>query len=173
MVGADGGPFRPHRLGYAVRSLDLNVIAVGTRMPAWVGDGWNEYARRLPPHLKLKLLEVPASGKASGPENRLSEGRRLLSRCPNGGIAVALDAGGQAWSTRQLAERFEQWQDDGGPVSFLIGGAEGLSAPVLEQCHLRWSLGPLTLPHLLVRVIVAEQLYRAHTILAGHPYHRA
>lgn len=152
--------------------MDLHVIAVGTRMPVWIAEGWREYARRLPPHLNLTLSEVPASGKASGPENRSREGQALLARLPTSGIAVALDGRGQLWSTRQLSDRLGEWQTTGAPVSFLIGGANGLSEEILGRCQEQWSLGPLTYPHMLVRIIVAEQLYRAHTILAGHPYHR-
>ena len=153
--------------------MDLVVAAVGTRMPAWIADGWQEYARRMPPHLKLDLIEVPVAGKAGAGRESTMEAERLLARMPGGALGVALEINARSWPTEKLAQRLEHWQLDGRPVCFFIGGADGLDRSVLETCSERWSLGPATLPHMLVRVIVAEQLYRASTILAGHPYHRA
>lgn len=152
--------------------MELRVVAVGTRMPPWVADGWKEYARRLPPHLQLNLRAVESANKLPPAAAKRSEGEHLLAALPGRAHAIALDGGGKPWSTEALAGRLEQWLEHGDPMAFLIGGAEGLDRPVLAQCRERWSLGPLTLPHMLVRVIVAEQLYRAWTVLQGHPYHR-
>lgn len=152
--------------------MEFKVAAVGTRMPAWVADGWNEYARRMPPHLPLTLHAVEAAGKHPPAQAKRAEGERLLAALPPRGYAVALDGRGKPWSTETLAARLERWLETGDPVVLMIGGAEGLDTPVLAHCREHWSLGPLTLPHMLVRVIVAEQLYRAWTVVQGHPYHR-
>lgn len=152
--------------------MKLVVAAVGHRMPEWIQAGWSEYARRLPPHLALDLIDVAPAGRSGGADAREVEAERLLAKVPESACCVALHGGRQAWSTEHLAERLAQWQQDGDPVWFFIGGADGLAPRVLEKCRLRWSLGPAVYPHMLVRVIVAEQLYRAHTILSGHPYHR-
>ena len=153
--------------------MDLVVAAVGTRMPGWVADGWREYTRRMPPHLNVELIEVPVSGKAGAGRESTVEAERLLSRAPEQAVRVALEIAARPWSTEKLSQRLDHWQHEGRPVWFFIGGADGLDPDVLKTCSERWSLGPATLPHMLVRVIVAEQLYRASTILAGHPYHRA
>lgn len=152
--------------------MEFRVVAVGTRMPSWVATGWKEYTRRMPPHLPLTLHEIDTPGKRSPAQVRRLEGERLLGALPNRCRTIALDGRGTPWSTDTLSRHLEQWLELGEPVAFLIGGAEGLDRRVLEQCRDRWSLGPLTLPHMLVRVIVAEQLYRAWTVLQGHPYHR-
>jgi 23S rRNA (pseudouridine1915-N3)-methyltransferase len=153
--------------------MRLVVAAVGNRMPDWLAGGWREYARRFPPNLALELVEVPAAGKAGAGREAATESRRLAERLPQRARVVAMDVQGQPWSTERLASRLEQWQLEGDPVWFLVGGAEGLSEDLLARADERWSLGPATLPHMLVRVVVAEQLYRAWTILSGHPYHRA
>lgn len=152
--------------------MDLNVICVGQRMPGWIADGWREYARRLPAHLKLNLIEVPVAGrKATGRESRF-EAEALLQRVPDRARRIALDGNGKPWSTETLASHLADWQHDGDPVCFFVGGAEGLDAGLLATCQSRWSFGPAVFPHMLIRVMVAEQLYRAWTLLDGHPYHR-
>lgn len=153
--------------------MDLVVACVGTRMPGWIAEGWREYARRFPAHLGLELNEVAAAGRKGAGRESAVEAERLLARIPDQARCVALDATGSAWSTEKLAERLEAWQLDGDPVWFFIGGANGLDRELLSRCQERWSLGPATWPHMLVRVLVAEQLYRAWTILTNHPYHRA
>jgi 23S rRNA (pseudouridine1915-N3)-methyltransferase len=154
----------------------IDLIAVGTRMPEWVASGLEDYARRLPRECTLVLRPVEASlrGRAL-PAGRLrgAEAERLLAAVPAGSRVVALDERGDAWTTADLARHLERWLAGGTDVALLVGGAEGLDRACLERAHQVWSLGPLTLPHMLVRVIVAEQLYRAWSILAGHPYHRA
>lgn len=141
-------------------------------MPDWVARGWHEYARRMPPQIGLELVEVASPRNAGGDDERKREGQALLARCAPSGPRVALDENGSAWSTRDLANRLDDWLMLGEPVSLMIGGAAGHSPELLAQCTLRWSLSPLTFPHMLVRVIVGEQIYRAWTLLSGHPYHR-
>jgi 23S rRNA (pseudouridine1915-N3)-methyltransferase len=156
--------------------VQLTVAAVGQRMPGWVQTAWQEYARRFPRGLALELKELPLSkrSKNSDPEIlRQSEGTSLLGAVPRGHRVIALDGRGKQWSTMELAQRLEHWMREEHGVCFLIGGPDGLPATCREQARDIWSLGKLTLPHPLVRAIVAEQLYRAWTITQNHPYHRS
>ena len=155
--------------------MRLTVIAVGTRMPPWVEQGVQEYSRRLPRELGLTWREIPLAqrGKTDRPQQlRAREGEAILRTVPAGDSVIALDVEGRQRSTEQLAEQLRQWQMSGQDYSLLIGGPDGLSDACLERAQQRWSLGPLTLPHPLVRIILAEQLYRAWTITINHPYHR-
>mgnify|MGYP005810161631 CR=1 FL=1 len=155
--------------------MRLRILAVGTRMPTWVETAVQEYARRLPPELALEVVEVPLGRRAKGADPAaavVEEGRALLKAVGARDTLVALDIGGEPWSTPGLAEKLAAWQGAGGNCCLLVGGPDGLDRSCLERAHLRWSLSALTLPHPLVRVILAEQLYRAWTINAGHPYHR-
>ncbi len=152
--------------------MDLNVISVGQRMPAWIADGWLEYSRRFPAHLKLHLIEVPAAGRKALGREAQTEAQSLLNRVPERARRIALDGRSKPWATETLADHLVDWQQDGDPVCFFIGGAEGLDKALLTTCQARWSFGPAVFPHMLIRVMVAEQLYRAWTILDGHPYHR-
>lgn len=155
--------------------MKLQIIAVGQRMPRWVKEGYNEYAGRLPPQLKLSLSEIPLGGRgksAAADGARREEGERMLAALSGGARAVALEATGRAWTTEALADQLAGWMQGGRDVAFLVGGPDGLSAACLERAEQCWSLSPLTFPHMLVRVILAEQLYRAWTILQNHPYHR-
>lgn len=156
--------------------MRLTVASVGQRMPDWVQSGWTEYARRMPPELDLELREIALArrGRNADIERlRRDEGQALLAAMPNGARVVALDGRGKAWSTEQLAGRLEQWMGEGRHCGFMIGGPDGLHDDCLAAADDRWSLGALTLPHPLVRVLLAEQLYRAWTITRNHPYHRA
>jgi 23S rRNA (pseudouridine1915-N3)-methyltransferase len=156
--------------------MNINLIAVGTRMPAWVNDGYREYARRLPRECSLSLTEIPLGqrAKSSAVERAIAEeGARMLAAIPANQRVIALDVKGRSWSTEQLAGQLGLWMQDGRNVSLLVGGPDGLSADCLVRAEQRWSLSPLTLPHPLVRVLLAEQLYRAWTVTTGHPYHRA
>lgn len=151
--------------------MNLNVVSVGTKMPAWLHQGWLDYAKRMPPHLPLNLIEVePAPPKK--PNAAQIEAQRIASHCPARARLIALDASRQPWSTEDLVGRLEEWLREGDPVCFLIGGADGLDRQLIKESNERWSLGPAVFPHMLVRVLVAEQLYRAWTITQGHPYHR-
>ena len=154
--------------------MRVYLLSVGERMPGWMAQGFAEYRKRLAPWLPLELREIrPSRGKALTPEqSKIREAEALLAALPREGWVIALDGRGSAWSSEQLAERLAAWRMGGRDVYLLVGGAEGLHASVLARAQTRWSLGPLTLPHMLVRVLVAEQLYRAASLLAGHPYHR-
>jgi 23S rRNA (pseudouridine1915-N3)-methyltransferase len=156
--------------------MHLSVAAVGQRMPGWVEEAWNEYARRMPSNLGLSLAEIPLAKRGKNAETerlKITESEALYKAMPNHARIIALDVKGQTWSTEELSMKLQDWMADGLNVGFMIGGPDGISAGVLQKADLRWSLGPLTLPHPLVRVILAEQLYRAWTIIQNHPYHRA
>jgi 23S rRNA (pseudouridine1915-N3)-methyltransferase len=151
----------------------LRVIAAGTRMPAWVKDGTREYARRLPPEYRFEVIEIPLADPKRGAVRALrEEGGRMLAAVGARDRVVCLAVEGKRLSTEELADRLGGWQQDGRDLAFLIGGPEGLAPECLERSELRWSLSPLTFPHALVRILLVEQLYRAWSILAGHPYHR-
>ena len=155
--------------------MRISVIAVGTRMPSWVAQGVEEYSRRMPRELKLQWREIPLARRVQGAKaEQLSEreGEQLLKAIPPGDTVIALDVLGKRITTAQLAQQLEAWQMSGVNYSLLIGGPDGLSPRCLERASARWSLSDLTLPHPLVRVILAEQLYRAWTITVNHPYHR-
>ena len=155
--------------------MRIHLIAIGHRRAGWERDGYREYARRMPPELALELHEIAPAKRAKGaPAERGidDEGRRLLAAVPDGARVVALDERGAAWTTLELARRIEDWMRDGRALALLVGGADGLATACIEAAEHRWSLSPLTLPHGLARIVVAEQLYRASTIHRGHPYHR-
>lgn len=145
-------------------------------MPGWVDEGYQEYAKRLSGECKLILREsAPCKRVANASIDRIidDEGSRLLDGVPKGAHIVALDVRGVAWSTEKLAQTMQLWMQGGQDVSLLIGGPDGLSPTCLQRASQTWSLSALTFPHPLVRVILAEQLYRAFTIIKSHPYHRA
>ena len=148
------------------------MLAVGTRQPQWVNDGFHDYVRRLPRGTGLVLEPVAPAPGAGGARGREAEAARLLGRIGARERVVVLDSAGQALSTARFAARLEEWRMDGRDVTFVIGGPSGLDAAVLARADFTWSLSPLTFPHGLVRVLLAEQFYRASAILAGHPYHR-
>ena len=155
--------------------MRIHIIAVGQRRTGWERDGYLEYARRMPPELAIELHEIAASKRTRRDPRKLhleEEGRRVVAAIPSGARVVALDERGAAWTTRNLANRVERWMLDGRALALLIGGADGLAPACLDEAEHRWSLSPLTLPPGLARVVVAEQLYRASTILRRHPYHR-
>ena len=155
--------------------MRLTVVAIGQKMPAWVVSGWQEYARRFPRGFSLELREVPAEKRGRNADLeaiRQRESQALLAAVPAGDRIVSLDENGRQWSTRELSGKLHDWMQLGGQVSFLVGGPEGLDAACIRQSQHHWSLGRLTLPHPLVRVVLAEQLYRAWTITRNHPYHR-
>ena len=144
-------------------------------MAAWIAAGFDEYARRMPRTLPVRLTEIkPEPRGAATPVERLieAEARRIRAAYPAGCVKVVLDERGRGCTTRELARRIEQWQSQGRDAAFVIGGADGLSDAMRDDADWLWSLSALTLPHGLVRVILAEQLYRAASILGNHPYHR-
>ena len=155
--------------------MRIVLIAAGTRQPQWVQDGFREYARRMRGNCTLELAEIPLGRRTSAGSARRAveqEAERTLRAIPRGARIVALDVKGSPWSTEQLAARLLAWMAGGAPVSLLVGGPDGLSPRVMERADERWSLSPLTLPHGLVRPLVAEALYRAWSLNQGHPYHR-
>jgi 23S rRNA (pseudouridine1915-N3)-methyltransferase len=154
----------------------IRLIAVGNKMPGWVTTGFQEYVKRLPSGYALKLMEItPEKRMKQGDIPRImeKEGEKILSLLKPGNLVVALDVQGQSWSTPELAVSLKHWHDENRDVDLLVGGPDGLSSACLKEAHQKWSLSPLTLPHPLVRIMVAEQLYRAWSILHNHPYHRA
>lgn len=145
-------------------------------MPDWVETGFKEYAKRMPSHCRIHLVEIasPKRLKDSDATRLLrSEGEQMLNAIPKNTIVIALDINGRLWDTYELANQLQNWYDKNQDISLLIGGPEGLADVCLQASTAKWSLSPLTFPHPLVRVIVAEQLYRAWSILTHHPYHRS
>ena len=156
--------------------MKARLVAVGEKPPGWVAEGFAEYQKRLSHWLPLELVEVAPGLRGKGRDAARAmadEGGRVSAALPRGGWVVALDGRGNAWSSEQLAERMEHWRQQGRDLAFLVGGPEGHAPEVLAAADERWSLGALTLPHMLVRLVLAEQLYRACSLLANHPYHRA
>lgn len=151
------------------------LIAVSDRAPDWAEAGYDEYAGRLRNRLDLRYQQVKLARRGKGISDEVAkrdESARLLAKVPAGGWRIALDRSGKVWSSRQLATQLERWRTDARQPCFLIGGPDGIEGDDLALCEQRWSLGALTLPHALARVVVAEQLYRAQCILDHHPYHR-
>jgi 23S rRNA (pseudouridine1915-N3)-methyltransferase len=154
--------------------VKLAIVALGHRMPAWVDAGYADYAKRLPRDWPLDLVELKPEARDRGrtvPQVLDAESRRLDAACA-GATVVALDEQGSAWSTRDFAERLERWRESTAALAFVIGSADGLDAGFKRRAAARFSLSSLTLPHALVRVVLAEQIYRAASLIAGHPYHR-
>lgn len=152
------------------------LIAVGERAPDWVAQGFAEYQKRLSHWLPLTLQEITPGLRGKGRDSARAiadEGVRVLAALPKQAHVVALDGRGRNYSSEQLATRLEAWRQGGRDLAFVIGGPEGHAPDVLASTQEQWSLGVLTLPHMLVRLVVAEQLYRAASQLANHPYHRA
>lgn len=153
----------------------IRILAIGTKMPDWVTDGFHEYAKRFTTRGSLELCEIPAEKRTKSTDIARvieREGEKLLSAIKPDHYVIALDVKGQSWSTEQLAVHMKKWQSEGKHIDLLIGGPDGLSKACLARAEIKWSLSPLTLPHPLVRILLAEQLYRAMSILQHHPYHR-
>ena len=155
--------------------MKLSIIAVGHKMPDWVSAGYEDYARRMPPDMALALTEIKPGHRVAGEDGaraREIEAERIVAALPQACIPVVLDERGAQASTRELADWLRRWRDEGVSPAFVIGGADGLDDNVKARAHKLLGISRLTLPHALVRVVLAEQLYRAVTILKGHPYHR-
>lgn len=155
--------------------MKFRIVAVGQRPPDWVAAGFADYARRMPRELTLTLTEIPVASRRQLPVERARrlEGERMLGELSGRDWVVALDVEGRAVATEDLANRLGSWQMQGRDVAFLIGGPDGLDPACLARADERLSLSALTFPHGLVRIMLAEQLYRAWTLRSGHPYHRA
>ena len=145
-------------------------------MPGWVAEGFAEYRKRLSHELPLELIELKPGARGKGRDDARAiqdEGASILAALSRDTHVIALDGRGKSWTSEELSTQLAQWRMAGRELAFLIGGPDGHAPEVLERADQRWSLGPLTLPHMLVRLVLAEQLYRASTLLSGHPYHRA
>jgi len=154
----------------------IDLISVGQKMPAWVDSGYQEYARRMPKECRLQLTEIAAGKRGKNADiERITrdEGERMLKVLPKKTQVCVLDVKGKPWSTEQLARQLSSWMQDGRDMALLVGGPEGLADSCLQRADIKWSLSSLTFPHPLVRIIVAEQIYRAWSLLNNHPYHRA
>jgi len=156
--------------------MQLIVAAVGHKMPAWIETGFQEYAKRMPPECRLVLKEIKPIERSSGRNAETvmaQEKLRIETVLPKGSYVVALDEHGTDLTTIQLSTHLTQWQQQGRDVTFVIGGADGLDAEFKKQADMLIRVSSLTLPHGMVRVLLAEQLYRAWSITKNHPYHRA
>ncbi len=153
--------------------MRLFIVAVGHRMPAWVEAGFNEYAGRMPREMRVELIALKPAPRSGGARRAIeTEGERIVAALPGNCARIALDEHGAAVTTKELARRLASWRQNGRNIAFLIGGADGLAESVKKFSDAVWSLSPMTLPHGLARVVLAEQLYRASSILHNHPYHR-
>ncbi|HUP28658.1 MAG TPA: 23S rRNA (pseudouridine(1915)-N(3))-methyltransferase RlmH [Usitatibacter sp.] len=146
--------------------MRVTILSVGHKMPAWIQEGFNEYTRRMPPEIRVELAELKPG------KSKVDEGRSILEALPEGSTVLALDEHGKAVTTQGLSVMLSEWMRDATYPCFVIGGADGLSDEVKQRAAKLVSLSSLTLPHQMVRVLLAEQLYRAWSILARHPYHR-
>ena len=155
--------------------MQLIIAAVGHKMPGWIESGFGEYAKRMPPECRLQLKEikpVERSGGRTAETVMAQERSRIEDAIPKSARIIALDERGKDLTTMQLAQQLEQWRQDGRDVAFVIGGADGLDAGFKSSADMLMRISSLTLPHGMVRVLLAEQLYRAWTITQNHPYHR-
>jgi 23S rRNA (pseudouridine1915-N3)-methyltransferase len=155
--------------------VKINLLSVGTRMPAWVNEGVEEYRRRLPVDFGLACVEVALAARGKNADIarlRRREGEALMARVPRGDFLVAMEVGGRSLSTEALAEQLSTLRMEGRNLTLLVGGPDGLDDACVTKADEKWSLSALTLPHPLVRIVLAEQIYRAWTLLVGHPYHR-
>lgn len=154
--------------------MKIRIIAIGHKMPAWVEQGCAEYLKRMPREASVEMIELKPDKRAAGKggdQVREAEGARILEAAGRD-LLVALDEHGKSVTTLQLAEKFTGWLSGGRDVSLAIGGADGLHDSVKQHADWQWSLSPLTMPHGMVRVLLAEQLYRAWSVINHHPYHR-
>ncbi|OGS91476.1 MAG: 23S rRNA (pseudouridine(1915)-N(3))-methyltransferase RlmH [Gallionellales bacterium GWA2_60_18] len=155
--------------------MKLFVISVGHKMPDWITGGFNEYAKRMPHEAKIELVEIKPEPRTTGKTTAQimeAEAQRILAALPQNALRIALDEHGAQPTTRQLAAQMQDWLRGGRDVAFIIGGADGLHESVKQAAQHLMALSALTLPHAMVRVLLAEQLYRAHSLLHNHPYHR-
>jgi 23S rRNA (pseudouridine1915-N3)-methyltransferase len=152
------------------------VYAVGHKMPEWIAAGFQEYAKRMPREAAIELLEIKPERRDSGKKVEqllAAEGARIRALLPSNCRLVAMDERGSQWTTAELARAIGSWMKEGGDTAFLIGGADGLDPALRNAADEVLALSALTLPHGLVRILLAEQLYRAISLIKGHPYHRA
>lgn len=154
--------------------MKLRIISVGHKMPSWVETACAEYTKRMPREATVEIIDIKPEKRAAGnsTENiQLIEAKRILEAIGKD-YCIALDERGQEVTTLQLADKFKDWQASGRDIALIIGGADGLHTTVKQKADWLWGLSKLTLPHAMVRVLLAEQLYRAHSVITNHPYHR-
>jgi 23S rRNA (pseudouridine1915-N3)-methyltransferase len=155
--------------------MQLQIIAVGQKMPAWVDIACADYLRRMPRELNIQLTTIPLAqrkSRVSAEQLRRQEAGLILKKIPRGGFSIALDESGKQWSSLEWSEQLQRWMLEYSQVNLIIGGPDGLSEECRQVCTQRIALGRMTMPHALVRVVLIEQIYRAWTLLKGHPYHR-
>ncbi len=155
--------------------MKISLLTLGHKMPDWVNTAFNTYNDRLPHHLKIQINEMPAASRQKGltvPQLKAQEAEIIRKQLKSNSINIALDEQGKPLDTKGMAKHLASWQMDGRDVNIIVGGADGLDSSILQLSQQIWSLSKLTFPHHLVKVIVAEQLYRAHSLLNNHPYHR-
>lgn len=155
--------------------MKIRLITISHKSPVWIEEGYQEYVKRLPSSCLLERVDIAAEKRSAHSDIArimAREAEKMLSIIKPDHHVIALDIKGKLWTTEQLAEALKNWQQNGRNIDLLVGGPEGLSPACLQAAHEKWSLSPLTFPHILVRLIVAEQLYRAAMILNHHPYHR-
>ena len=155
--------------------MKIHLIAVGKKMPGWVNTGYSEFSKRMPPELQLNLNEItPSARNKSTPveKNIKEEGERIQAAIPPNSRLIVLDENGKKFSSIDLSKKMESWLPMAQDIAIVIGGADGIDPKIKQQADEIWTLSSFTLPHALVRVVIAEQLYRAWSILKGHPYHR-
>ena len=156
--------------------MKIKILAVGNKMPRWVSDGYSEYSKRMPREMSLELIEITPGNRGKNADIHraiLKESDAILSHIDKQDHVIALEVKGKNWSTENLASNMENWQMSGKTVVLLVGGPEGLSDSCRARANQQWSLSALTLPHPVVRVVLAEQLYRAWSVTQNHPYHRS
>jgi 23S rRNA (pseudouridine1915-N3)-methyltransferase len=156
--------------------VKIHLIAVGTRMPGWVETAYEDYAGRMPRECRIQLVEIPVAERGKNADIarlKQAEGEKILKAVPRDSAIVALDEHGESLGSKEWSGELKRWMASGRDTCLLIGGPDGHAPEVLQRADRRWSLSRLTLPHGMVRVMVAEQLYRAWTLLSNHPYHRA
>lgn len=156
--------------------MKINLVAVGNKMPTWVIQAFDEYSRRLPRECQLQLVEIAPARRSKNAQPlqwMKEEADRILAAIPDNHLVIALEVTGKSWSTETLSQNMQSWLSDGRDVSLIVGGPDGLDPRCLQRADIKWSLSALTLPHPLVRILLAEQIYRGWTILQNHPYHRS
>jgi 23S rRNA (pseudouridine1915-N3)-methyltransferase len=157
------------------KKIKIHIITIGKSMPSWVSAGYSEYLKRIPKNYQLHLIEIPPIKRTKSTNTKKliqTEGHKLLTAVPKNNLIIALDEHGKEWSTLALTKKLFTWHNEQQDISLLIGGADGLSDECLQKSHITWSLSKLTLPHQLVKIFIAEQIYRAWSIINKHPYHR-
>ena len=158
-----------------VSRLNIELLAAGTKPPAWIASGIQEYQKRLPRDWQFNIKEIPVTKRQKGePVEKAikQEGQRMMAALSPGSVVVTMDRNGQNWSTEQLAENIQEWQRESGKLQLLIGGPDGLAQECLDRANRSWSLSKLTFPHFMVRLLLAEQVYRAWSVINRHPYHK-